>query len=178
MPEFIYLPSRPDKFKLGYRNMCNFWFCNFWKYLKEYDKILRIDEDCYYYSDYNKVFKLLNNKVFVYGGRTGDKDFVTKGLNNFTLDFMKQNNIKNIYRRSPSGPLTHVIGINLDRCRKNTLLTKYISSIKTSNNIYVYRWGDLPLWGESIEYFFENKDRLSTSKIQYYHESHKARINC
>ena len=39
--------------------MCNFWFCDFWNYVQKYNKILRIDEDCIYYSDYRDVFKLL-----------------------------------------------------------------------------------------------------------------------
>ena len=44
---------------LGYRNMCNFWFCDFWMYLTDYNKILRIDEDCFYESNYNNIFNIL-----------------------------------------------------------------------------------------------------------------------
>ena len=78
------------KWGIGYRNMCNFWFCGFWKYVEKYDKILRIDEDCIIYYDYNKIFELLNNKVACYGKWLPfDSHKVTKGLNEFTSRFFK-----------------------------------------------------------------------------------------
>ena len=77
----------------------------------------------------------------------------------------------------PSGPYTNVLALNLDKCRKNTVLTKYISSVKNSNNIYIYRWGDLPLWGEVANYFLKRNDVLLTKQIKYYHESHSSMVN-
>ena len=162
---------------LAYKNMINFWFCDFWNYVKKYEKILRIDEDCEYQSDYNEIFKLLDQKVSVYGKWWPDDEFVTKGLNNFTLDFLRKNNIKNSKSHKSSGPYTNVVGFNLDICRKNSLLLKYIAAIKVSENIYLHRWGDLPLWGEILTYFFTKNQHLATKKIQYFHKSHGEKIN-
>lgn len=34
-------------FGFGYKSMCQFWFTDFQKYVKEYDWLLRIDDDCH-----------------------------------------------------------------------------------------------------------------------------------
>ena len=162
---------RPTKtWKLGYRNMCNFWFCDFWIYLHKYDKILRVDEDCIIYFDYNDIFEILDNKVCVYGKWIPDSKFVTKGLNNFTINFMKQHK-KEIISRRPSGPYTNVVGLSLLKMRKNVLLSNYIEAIKKSDNIYIYRWGDLPLLGEALTYFFPENSYICLKEIKYSHAS-------
>ena len=170
----IYPPTR--HFSLGYRNMCNFWFCDFWNYLTKYSKIMRIDEDCLYYSDYNEVFDILKNKEVVYGKWDHDKAYVTRNLQYFTIFFMI-NHKKIPIKNKVGGPYTNVIGFNLDKLRNNTILTKYIKFIKKSNYIYVYRWGDLPLWGEALTYCLSDKNYKQTNKIQYYHGSHDVNVN-
>nr|QFG74718.1 MAG: glycosyltransferase sugar-binding region containing protein [Megaviridae environmental sample] len=175
----VYPPTRG--FNLGYRNMCNFWFCEFWNYLTDYNKILRIDEDCLYYSDYNIIFNMLNDNTVLYGKWVKDKDFVTKGLSKFTHQFMKRNNknipIFKLFNRTSSGPYTNVIGINLIKARQNMLFSKYIKAVKYSDNIYIYRWGDLPLWGEALTYFFPKNSYQKSKKIKYFHGSHSTGIN-
>ena len=165
-------------FNLGYRNMCNFWFSEFWKYVDGYDKILRIDEDCNYMSDYNIIFEQLDNKVSIYGHYQNDGgNHCTKGLNKFTQNFLKMSGFDNIKSRTPSGPYTNVIGFNVNKLKTNDLLFEYIKAVKESNNIYIYRWGDLPLWGEALYYFFKTDDHLLLNTIKYFHESHGRMIN-
>ena len=172
----IFYPGT-EKFDLGYRNMCNFWFCDFWKYVTKYNKILRIDEDCYYKdSDYTLQFDILNNKVASFGKWVYDKSHVTINLNNFTYNFFRNYNIK-INLKQPSGPYTNVIGLNLELLRKNKLLYDYINSVKLSKGIYYYRWGDLPLWGEILYYFYSDNKYTIDKTIQYHHGSHKTNIN-
>ena len=164
-----------SRFSLDYRNMCNFWFCDFWMYLTDYNKILRIDEDCFYESDYNNVFNILDDKVAVYGLWSGDEEFVTKGLQDFTKTFMYQHNKKPL-KNKIGGPYTNVLGLNLKEMRKNMLLTQYIKTVKKSDNIYIYRWGDLPLWGEALSYCFPINSYTKSNQIQYYHGSHNKEI--
>ena len=165
----FYPPTK--KWGLGYRNMCNFWFCNFWKYVEKYNKILRIDEDCLYFKDHSIVFDILEDKVARFGWRGTDEEYVTKGMNSFTLKFLKENGI-NALPKYPDGPYTNVIGLNLNLLRKNDLLHKYIKTIYLSNNIYIYRWGDLSLWGEVLHYLYSYNDYKLTKSIQYKRGSH------
>ena len=166
-------------FGIGYRHMCSFWFVNFWNYVEEYDAILRIDEDCFIEFDINQLFYTMQSesKVAIYGTWSRDEEFVTKELNNFTYLFFK-NIIKQIIpRRSPSGPYTNVIALNLQELRKNELLKKYIEYVDRSNAIYMYRWGDLPLWGEVLTYFYDKDAQLNLKELKYYHGSHNIKIN-
>lgn len=167
-----------EKFSLGYRHMCSFWFVNFWNFVETYDRVLRIDEDCIIDFNIDKIFYLLNNKVAIYGHWERDCDFVTNCMNSFTLNFFKNNGIDIIKKdKIISGPYTNIISFNLEKLRQNELLFKYINEIDKSNNIYIWRWGDLPLWGEVLLYMYDKDDHLLTKYIKYYHKSHNRKVN-
>lgn len=157
------------KCHFGYRHMCHFWFVDFWKYVEDYDKILRIDEDCLIFSNIDIIFEKLETKVALYGQWEPDEDFVTIGLNNFTRTFLENNNIYNTKSHNPSGPYTNLIAINIVIAKSNVLLQKYIDAIDTSDNIYSYRWGDLPLWGEALYYLFDEEQHNKDINIKYIH---------
>jgi len=168
-------------FGLGYRHMCSFWFVNFWDAVKEYDKLLRIDEDCYIDFNIDKFLSDLDKWFFIVGGDCKDGDYVTRGLNNFSLEFINQHKNTFIFKQNdtkfPSGPFTHTMGIALDKIRNNDIFQKYKLAIDESNMIYERRWGDLPLWGEVIYYIF-GSDTLNIDKnIKYFHESHNVKVN-
>lgn len=166
----------PDasRFGIGYRHMCSFWFVDFWHFLDDYDRMLRIDEDCYVNFNIDKVLKNLDTNEFICGKWTRDFDFVTIDLNKTTLQFIGSDTSQ---VETPSGPYTNVFAINLENVRYNQLLRKYIKLVDDSGNIYRYRWGDLPLWGEAIYYIFGMKSILIDKSIQYMHESHDMKVN-
>jgi hypothetical protein len=155
----------------GYRHMCHFWFIDFLKYCENYDYILRIDEDCFIDFIIDDIFDLLPNKIVIAGMNVEDENGVVFGLNNFTLKFLIENNFNNIKPRLVDGPYTNIFALNLIKVRNNELILKYIKAIDDSKNIYIYRWGDLPLWGEVLHYICEPNDYLITDKIKYFHGS-------
>lgn len=173
----IYQPTRT--FGLNYRHMCSFWFVDFWNYVQDYDMIVRIDEDCIIDFSIPELFNDLQNKTAIYGTWTRDQDFVTIGLNKFTQQFLKEN-IPNIsapiISHKPSGPYTNVIGLNLKILRENMLVQNYIKCIKESNHIYTFRWGDLPLWGETLFYLCNPNSYIKSDKIKYFHGSHNTYV--
>ncbi len=171
----VYDPTKI--FGLSYRHMCSFWFIGFWKYLNDYDQVLRIDEDCIIYFDIMKCFEMLQNKVSVYGMYSVDRDYVTKGLNDFTKEFFLTETGENIPQKVSGGPYTNIIVFDLKKLRENLLLKKYIHAIDKSNNIYIYRWGDLPLWGEVLNYFYKENEHICSKSIKYYHGSHNIKVN-
>ena len=159
---------------ISYRHMCSFWFVDFWNYVENYDQILRIDEDCIIDFNVMQIFQMLQYKCAVYGEWKLDQDFVTLGLNKFTQGFLKENIqiMHQIPPHRPSGPYTNVIGLNLHFLRQNRLIKQYIEKVKMSENIYIYRWGDLPLWGEVLFYLCDKNRHIKTELIKYYHGSH------
>jgi hypothetical protein len=171
------IDPRTKGFSLGYRNMCNFWFSNFWKYTEKYEKVVRIDEDIKLYSDVNFIFNKLNTKIACYGSWQNDCDWVTRNLNNTTLQFFKKKYNEDKVTRNPSGPYTNVIGWNLKELRKNNKIFEYIDEVVKTNMIYYNRWGDLPLWGEILFYLYDKEDYSECKEIKYYHGSNNVTYN-
>ena len=168
------------EFNLGYRHMCSFWFINFFDAVKEYDKLLRIDEDCFIDSNIDRIFLELDQYIFISGIIAYDFDFVTKGLNNFTLDFMNKHkdfNFKTNLPQKPNGPYTNLFGMSLSKIWNNDIFHKYKNEVDISNMIYKRRWGDLPLWGEAITYIFDIKSLKIDNTIKYFHGSHNKYVN-
>ena len=166
----------PDtsRFGIGYRHMCSFWFVDFWHFVDDYDRMLRIDEDCYIDFNIDSVLKNLDTKDFICGKWTRDFDFVTIDLNKTTLQYIGKDMS---HVETPGGPYTNVFAINLENVRYNQILRKYIKVVEDSGNIYRYRWGDLPLWGEAIYYILGMKSILIDASIRYVHESHDTTVN-
>jgi len=164
----VYPPTK--RFSLNYRHMCHFWFVDFWHFVKDYDAIIRIDEDCIIDFSVDDIFSVLENKHIncVYGEWTRDHPFVTHRLNQYTLNHISTSK----HQRQPSGPYTNVIGFNLNKLRQNEPLQKYIAAVEESKGIYSYRWGDLPLWGEALSYFCPKHSHFKMKNIRYFHGSH------
>jgi hypothetical protein len=163
-------------FGIGYRHMCSFWFVDFWNFVKNYDYLLRIDEDCFVNCNIDEIFLKLTDHLFITGTYFNDEQFVTRGLNDFSLQFMNHYANCEFKPRLPSGPYTNLFGISL-KIRNNDLFQKYVNEVDISNKIYERRWGDLPLWGEVIEYIFGQGTILVDKTIKYYHESHNLQVN-
>ena len=161
---------------LGYRNMCSFWFCGFWKHVEKYDKILRIDEDILLKMNYLDIFNELEGKVAVSAVWMPDCAFVVEGLKNFTKEFLKTYDKHQIDFR-PGGPYTNVFALDLNKIRENNIVKEYCNKIYESNNIYRRRWGDLPLWGEVLKNFFNEDDYKTITSIKYFHGSTKKGVN-
>lgn len=163
--------------RLGYRNMCNFWFCDFWKYVESYKKILRIDEDVIYKANILDMFSFIENKVCCYGSWQNDCNIATVGLGNFTIQYFKERLNKEIKPFVQGGPYTNVFGLNLELLRENKELHDFIKAIYDSNNIYIHRWGDLPLWGIVLRFLYIEEDYVLSDTIKYFHGSNKMNVN-
>lgn len=174
---------------MGYFHMCSFWFVNFWYYVKEYDYILRIDEDCIVNFNLLDAFKTLENKVACYGTWVRDDPACVKGLINFNINYFKKHNLPmkssinqnsidkfcSTWNSKISGPYTNLFGLNLRKLRLNEKLKNYIETVKFSDYIYIYRWGDLPLWGTVLEFLYSSNDHIKLKSMKYIHDN--MRIN-
>ena len=178
--ETIQIDNDTKAFTMGYRHMCSFWFIDFLNFVKEYDYLVRIDEDCFVMFDPLSMIVSLKDYHFVSGVYEDDEPYVTKGLNDFTLSFIKENStyiFSETDPKQPGGPYTNLFGISLHAIRNNPILYHYQLKVSYHNYIYKFRWGDLPLWGEVIHYIFGDKSLLLDTNLTYYHESHNMCIN-
>ena len=165
-------------FDMKYRHMCHFWFIDFLKITRQYDKLLRIDEDCFVESPLANIFTQLDTSTFVSATVFPDQEFVTVGLNEFSLNFVNKHKLPlHSNKREPHGPYTNLIGFNLKKIRENVFFQVYLNEIDASEKIYERRWGDLPLWGEVIYYIFGENTMKIDKTITYFHQSHQLKIN-
>ena len=166
---------------LNYRHMCSFWFVEFWQVVKGYDKLLRIDEDCFIEFRPETVLESLDEHIFIVPQMTYDHEFVTIGLNTFSLEFIRENRKEYAFKswesKPPFGPYTNVFGISLKEVRENKMFQKYMNEVDKRGMIYKRRWGDLPLWGEVIYYIFGMETCFQEKQINYYHQSHNTGVN-
>ncbi len=177
------VPFAPETkgFGMGYRHMCSFWFVDFWHFVQDYDYVLRIDEDCFVNFDIEVVFSDLKTALIVAGRYDADVDYVTIGMNRFSLDFVEANVGEFAFTsnqpKQPGGPYTNLFGLSLEPLRKNAMLAKYIEAIDESDRIYSHRWGDLPLWGEAVQYILGENQLKIDKRISYFHTSHNSMVN-
>jgi hypothetical protein len=162
---------------IGYRHMCSFWFVDYLHFLNEYELVIRIDEDCIIYFSIDSAFSKLKNYSVGYGHTCADEDFVTIGLNNLTLNFIEEEFGIKGEGQKPGGPYTNLFMMNMNKIKKNDILMRYIKKVETTNCIYSHRWGDHPLWGEFISYFFSRIDHYQDKEYKYFHGSHNNVIN-
>lgn len=172
----FYHTTKRDIWHYGYRHMCHFWFIDFLHFCNDYDFILRIDEDCIIDFNVDEIFNILPSKLLIAGTMDKDDEEITHGLNQFTLNFLRHNGFIRKPKK-PNGPYTNILGLNLLKLNKNLFVKKYMECVDKSNSIYIYRWGDLPLWGEILEYFYKKEDYLLYNKINYYHGSLNVFVN-
>lgn len=166
-------------FSMGYRHMCSFWFIDFWCLVKDYDVMLRIDEDCLIEFSCDWAMQELGHTFLLAGAEVSDEPHVVMGLNESTLQFVgTEIRNRSFHPRHPiTGPYTNVFGINLKQIRRHLLLRKYIRHVEKSNRIYSHRWGDLPLWGEVVHYLLPPHSLRIDKRIVYYHGSHSRKTN-
>jgi hypothetical protein len=150
--------------ELGKHNKHNFWFCDFWKYLEKYDKIIRIDEDVIYKNNVLDMFSFIENKVCCYDSWQEDCQIASVSLNNFTINYFKEVFNKEIKSFPKGGPYTNVLGLNLGLLRNNKDLFGFIKAIYESNNIYIDDWCDSQMWGIVLQLLYNTEDYVLINK--------------
>jgi hypothetical protein len=163
-------------YPIGYKHMCSFWFVDFWPFVQEYDYVMRIDEDCYIQFPLDPVFEKMRTSITVWiitAMCQDDPDYVTQGLNAFTRAHTGSTTVKD----PASGPYTNFIVWKMPPLRNHVGLQSYIRAVDESDNIYRYRWGDLPLWGEAIDYILGKQCLYVDTHLPYYHGSHEQMVN-
>lgn len=163
----------------GYKNMCYFWAIDFVVYLKDYEYIIRLDEDCILYNLDTNIIPYYKEKNIKYSSATfyGDDDegFVI-GLKSLFYSYMMENNltpISNIIRC----PYTNFSIINIPFYKNTKYIQDILEEIKKSNGIFIYRWGDLPIHGYILTFLTDPALYFEDKTIKYYHGSHYRSIN-
>lgn len=148
-------------FKIGYKNMCRFWFMGFLKYVREYNWILRLDPDCELEEDMRGVLPLAE-EVFISSpawqplhiqrfdkiSTTYDGE-VVRGMGPFTREYytahVKPREGSGEFIDSWHAPYTNAMYMNLTALHANATweartVWGFLRAVDLSNCIYSNRW--------------------------------------
>ena len=152
--------------------MCRFNFLHIWKYIKDFDYLIRIDEDIMI-KKFNVNFINNIDKDFVFG--TAKFSNETHKYTNQSLpdELMKifQTNNKNFYNNKFPYTNFYISKISFwNEIEINNALEK----IANNDLQFIHRWGDLPIIGSVLNH---NNVRINLLEgIKYSHLSHKNKL--
>jgi hypothetical protein len=151
----------------GYHLMCHFHSCEVWDYLKEYDVVLRVDEDCILTSPkWENVFQEL-----------GDVDYRTcryeTEIHVLTKEKLPEWLGEDSKYYDNQFPYTNVFITKMKPWLREDVQA-WIKKLRDSKNCLRYRWGDLPIHGVMLKKFAISNSLLEG--YSYYHGSHKTEI--
>ena len=161
-----------ERFGIGYRLMCRFNFLHIWKYIKDFDYLIRIDEDIMI-KKFNVNFINNIDKDFVFG--TAKFSNETHKYTNQSLpdELMKifQTNNKNFYNNKFPYTNFYISKISFwNEIEINNALEK----IANNDLQFIHRWGDLPIIGSVLNH---NNVKINLLEgIIYSHLSHKNKL--
>jgi hypothetical protein len=167
-----------NRFPNGYKNMCYFWSIDFLRYLKEYNYVIRIDEDCIIHKlDSDIIERYTRDNIMFSSANYQESDDidVTVGMDRFFNTFLSENSLSQ--KNELKMPYTNFVIINIQYFYHNTIIKKVLEKIKDTNCIFSNRWGDLPIWGYILSYLIDKQYFIEDKNIVYYHGSHAAHIN-
>jgi hypothetical protein len=148
----------------GYHAMCNFHMCDVWNYLKGYEVIFRVDEDCVLHgTNWSGIFETVSPEVPY---KTVMFDVETHELTNKTLPGWLGPDAKYY---DESMPYTNVFVSRTDVWFRPEV-QEWIEKLKQSHGCFAYRWGDAPLHGVALKKFGIASELLKG--FEYYHGSH------
>ena len=147
------------RFGIGYKHMCRLWFSALWPYLTEYDFILRIDID----NKYQQGAWPLDIHYFgTVKCRSDDSRDLTVGLS----ETIWEHNVQPQKRY----PETNVMFVNITWATTDVDLQNIFQRVEETSCICINRWGDLPLWCETLARLGLRPQLMSGWK--YSHGSH------
>jgi len=149
-----------EQFGIGYKHMCRLWFSALWPYLTEYDFILRTDIDNKYLHGAWPTDIHYFGTVACVGEDSGD---VTVGLSETIW--------KHLVQPKKRYPYTNVMFVNVTWAATDMNLQKIFQRVEETSCICINRWGDLPLWGETLSRLGLRPELISGWK--YTHTSHE-----
>lgn len=149
----------------GYKRMCRLWYSAVWWYLRDFAFVLRFDLDNTYHRGTWPTHIVKFGTVLC---QEGDHPDYTIGLKEAVWgeDVSDQ---RQIYY-----PYTNVMFLNVQWVLRDKRLQDIFNAVEASNCICINRWGDLPLWGETLSKLGVNIDIMRD--WVYSHGSHNVNV--
>ena len=135
-PAWALCPGTGTTHGVGYRNMCRLWYADMWQLFDRFDAVVRVDSDITILRTGSIATATAASPAVV----GADKAIVTEGMHV----------LFGANKPSTANPYSNVMVVNLTWARTDAGLHRWFDIVKATNCICHNRWGDLPLWGETM----------------------------
>ncbi len=155
----------------GYEGMCRFYTYHLWQYCKEYDYILRIDEDCHITKCPYDPFTLLGSEdVYLRSKYWAESHTETNATLPQKIKELTGADPKEFY--NDKYPYTNISVSSV----KFWLDMPILKEIALCDAQRANRWGDLPVLGSLLNIYAKGRVGVITG-LQYAHQSHHMTID-
>ncbi len=152
----------------GYEGMCRFNAYQVWEVCKEYDNILRIDEDCHLIKMDTDPFKMMGGDVYLKSVYWAESHSETNATLPGKIESLTGESRDKFY--NGQFPYTNVSLSSVSFWRQPHI-TEILKEIATCEEQRKNRWGDLPVLGSLLNIFAV--DKVATLEgLSYKHISH------
>lgn len=158
----------------GYEGMCRFYAYDIWELCKDYDYILRIDEDCMLQQVERDPFAHIGNNVYLKSCFFAESHSETNATLPLAIEGLTGAKANSFY--NDKFVYTNV-GLSSVEFWRTGEVAEVLKTLATSSSQRIYRWGDLPLLGSLLNIYAPNRIGTLTG-VTYSHLSHGNVIEC
>lgn len=178
-PDDMTAPEFQDCYGIGYRLMCKFHTFDVWNFSRQFEYILRVDEDCILESIIEDPFIWAKNNSIDYGFSilTRETHFPTNAnLPRFVdafQDFISTPTRREVYDQC--FPYTN-LGVASTEFFLRADVNFFLWAAASEPDFLRFRWGDLPMIGLALKLFSSPDRILAIPSLRYRHGSHGCTI--
>jgi Glycolipid 2-alpha-mannosyltransferase len=160
---------------VGYRLMCRFHSYYIWQYTRQFDYVMRLDEDCTLISAAGDPIALLADAQGDFATAVFTKE--SHQLTNHTLPVFVQSFIEATQADTQFSPYNQDFPYtNLYVTRtafwRQANVQQFLDAVRRERDSLRLRWGDLPVLGVALNMFAAPEKVYRLSGIGYRHGSH------
>lgn len=166
---------KDNRFHLGYRLMCRFHSERIWKYVKDYDYILRIDEDALIGELNYDIFEYMHDHHLDYMVSRFTHEY--HDLSNETLPEAAEKLLQGKWVASDYdqtilwAPYTNLYAARVGFFLREDV-QKFLTTLTSDKEFLINRWGDAPVHGICLKAFSEPSKVEVINNFGYIHGSH------
>lgn len=158
----------------GYESMCRFQAYHLWNYSKEFDYIMRIDEDCIITKCETDPFSMIGENVYLKSVYFDESHSETNATLPPFIESLTGASSADFYNRK--FVYTNV-SVSSTAFWLEPSMNELLAKISLCDDQLKNRWGDLPILGSLLNMYAKGKVGTLTG-LSYYHGTHDMTINC
>lgn len=156
----------------GYKSMCRFNAFHIWQYCRDFDYIMRIDEDCIIEKMEVDPFEQMGENVYLKSVYSGEAHTETNDTLPQAIEFFTGVKSSEFYNHK--FPYTNV-SVSSVKFWFTEPVHDILKWVSLSDEQFKNRWGDLPILGCLLNIFAKEKVGTITG-LSYFHESHNVTV--